>query len=99
MGCDGLVLTLADEVTTFQFTHPVWGATPASLAIAGRLVMFQFTHPVWGATGDAELQILHAVGFNSRTPCGVRQPSVLPTSYLRPFQFTHPVWGATRKAL
>ena len=33
----------------FQFTHPVWGATPMSLPTL-LIWEFQFTHPVWGAT-------------------------------------------------
>ena len=35
---------------TFQFTHPVWGATPAQPAQIDETNQFQFTHPVWGAT-------------------------------------------------
>ena len=36
-------------VLMFQFTHPVWGATPVtSDSTTSR--QFQFTHPVWGAT-------------------------------------------------
>ncbi len=37
---------------TFQFTHPVWGATQHRY-IVEYFLKFQFTHPVWGATGDA----------------------------------------------
>ena len=33
----------------FQFTHPVWGATPVIIA-RYEVLLFQFTHPVWGAT-------------------------------------------------
>ena len=103
---------------TFQFTHPVWGATgevelldemlsvsihaPRVGCDVKRMLVsliylsFQFTHPVWGATirwfwdhliagvsihaprvGCDSVKILKdisRVGFNSRTPCGVRQP-------------------------
>ena len=34
--------------------------------------MFQFTHPVWGATLIISFQGHPQIGFNSRTPCGVR---------------------------
>ena len=34
---------------TFQFTHPVWGAT-AGYMLPTESDVFQFTHPVWGAT-------------------------------------------------
>ena len=35
---------------TFQFTHPVWGATIFASHNKHDTAMFQFTHPVWGAT-------------------------------------------------
>ena len=35
----------------FQFTHPVWGATPDN-RIFSYEGEFQFTHPVWGATEE-----------------------------------------------
>ncbi len=104
------------HICRFQFTHPVWGATPVLSAITAR-GEFQFTHPVWGATqkhdkskakGDVSIHaprvgcdsITHisltsTLGFNSRTPCGVR-PHIFPLSVIKKlFQFTHPVWGAT----
>ena len=36
-------------IDTFQFTHPVWGATSVDY-IFNHVWAFQFTHPVWGAT-------------------------------------------------
>ena len=38
------------------------------------LSAFQFTHPVWGATKMLRRCRLSLMSFNSRTPCGVRQP-------------------------
>ncbi len=35
--------------TTFQSTHPLWGATVKAILIVGN-VKFQSTHPLWGAT-------------------------------------------------
>ena len=58
--------------TSFQFTHPVWGATPKN-GFCQFSEMFQFTHPVWGATLDSITINLIFGSFNSRTPCGVRQ--------------------------
>ena len=37
--------------SVFQFTHPVWGATPDN-RIFSYEGEFQFTHPVWGATEE-----------------------------------------------
>ena len=36
-------------------------------------------------------------GFNSRTPCGVRQQDEVNQPYQKQFQFTHPVRGATQQ--
>ena len=56
---------------------------------------FQFTHPVWGATRRECYRWCRLLCFNSRTPCGVRQPPRSSSRRIRSFQFTHPVWGAT----
>ena len=83
---------------TFQFTHPVRGAT-IGLSLLPRLSRFQFTHPVRGATAQRSRATALSSSFNSRTPCGVR-PGLLCGSLppLR-FQFTHPVRGATSISL
>ena len=57
--------------------------------------MFQFTHPVWGATSSGCKKESKLKGFNSRTPCGVRQSHWICLLNAYKFQFTHPVWGAT----
>ena len=50
VGCD--IARTSNKVThtKFQFTHPVWGATPNQMDTVPFLEVFQFTHPVWGAT-------------------------------------------------
>ena len=59
--------------------------------------MFQFTHPVRGATAIGIRSQMHYNGFNSRTPCGVRQlRSRMELEGIK-FQFTHPVRGATSR--
>ena len=45
---------------------------------------FQFTHPVWGATSNLLSINITLSGFNSRTPCGVRQGD--------PFMETKVIW-------
>ena len=79
----------------FQFTHPVWGATIATVWGYWTGRKFQFTHPVWGATflitKSREMRVvsIHAprVGCDGAT----NNPEVIAPL----FQFTHPVWGAT----
>ena len=79
----------------FQFTHPVRGATiTADKEISES--KFQFTHPVRGATPAPLPRARAHKGFNSRTPCGVRQRTRLYAILIAWFQFTHPVRGATR---
>ena len=80
---------------TFQSTHPVWGATIASIKEPARETTFQSTHPVWGATvtpaaiGDFfnVFQSTHPV-WGATIPCHSFADSAI-------FQSTHPVWGAT----
>ena len=78
----------------FQSTHPVRGATYRRIQtlFAGG---FQSTHPVRGATICVPLLARADLHFNPRTPCGVRQLSLLNVFKLFRFQSTHPVRGAT----
>ena len=50
MGCDWHPLTNTQINQSFQFTHPVWGATGYDVLDSAEIEAFQFTHPVWGAT-------------------------------------------------
>ena len=83
--------------SAFQFTHPGRGATDL-YAVHPSGCVFQFTHPGRGATAVCVLDIL-AVGFNSRTPGGVRQALALEKQWEEEFQFTHPGRGATASTL
>ena len=95
VGCDFLLDVRKTIQLTFQFTHPMWGATMSLNGLAVYL-RFQFTHPMWGATTCLIVSSYLTMSFNSRTPCGVR-PSVRwdIKRLKRVFQFTHPMWGAT----
>ena len=82
-----------DELTIFQSTLPVWGATPNG-RWQGMQELFQSTLPVWGATR------LLCVGhlqreFQSTLP--VWGATMVSTDWATPhtFQSTLPVWGAT----
>ena len=51
VGCDRFGISYVTNMVTFQFTHPVWGATHYAYQ-PDEHFQFQFTHPVWGATGN-----------------------------------------------
>ena len=72
------------------------GATRDYLPAYLQHVTFQFTHPVRGATRVHTHCPTFAISFNSRTPCGVRQPAFIRWFWDHLFQFTHPVRGATQ---
>ena len=57
---------------------------------------FQFTHPGRGATSMNKTKMLEWIGFNSRTPGGVRLIGWLFVALWVQFQFTHPGRGATQ---
>ena len=80
---------------SFQFTHPMWGATVVSVSDA--VVDLVSIHaPRVGCDLIRRRKNGTSTRFNSRTPCGVRLVVGLSTGdHQRLFQFTHPVWGAT----
>ena len=67
---------------------------PLSPSSSRSLNQFQFTHPGRGATGVYRRSDLQ-MGFNSRTPGGVRPDIGRRTDVWVGFQFTHPGRGAT----
>ena len=71
-GCDVGHTTGIDKFDLFQFTHPGRGATCFVSRQRGR-EKFQFTHPGRGATVKGVHSDTRVIGFNSRTPGGVRQ--------------------------
>ena len=79
----------------FQFTHPVWGATPSG-SFAKPSTTFQFTHPVWGATSERSTTSAPPARVSIHAPrVGCDSTIALHSSQIQLFQFTHPVWGAT----
>ena len=84
--------------SVFQFTHPVWGATVCrEYVVAVDLVSIHA--PRVGCDEVWSSGWLSLMGFNSRTPCGVRRRSGVRQCECVRFQFTHPVWGATCEEL
>ena len=56
---------------TFQFTHPVWGATTYAAGYEhSRAVSIHA--PRVGCDSITHISLTSTLGFNSRTPCGVR---------------------------
>ena len=61
-----------EQVIDVSIHAPRVGCDKAIGDISMGDAQFQFTHPVWGATQQSTHRD-SSVGFNSRTPCGVRQ--------------------------
>ena len=74
---------------------PRAGCDPETYPLQANQPRFQFTHPVRGATPRPTRSKQTNQGFNSRTPCGVRQLRADDPELFAQFQFTHPVRGAT----
>ncbi len=71
VGCDFKGAHIKPITGTFQFTHPVWGATSRSKTSSNLLASFNSRTPC-GVRRSASWHLQHVGGFNSRTPCGVR---------------------------
>ena len=83
---------------SFQFTHPVWGATHRT-SHQGYRYQVSIHAPRVGCDGRSSHGQASAPSFNSRTPCGVRLYLICMHLLISLFQFTHPVWGATERLL
>ena len=57
---------------TVSIHAPRVGCDPQRSRLWSRITMFQSTHPVWGATAQHRSEFVYSIGFNPRTPCGVR---------------------------
>ena len=66
-GCDPIVSLPLPEMSIFQSTHPVRGATKDQIitVVEGK---FQSTHPVRGATSAVTTNGYAPTYFNPRTP-------------------------------
>ena len=75
VGCDSLNFWHLSRDISFQFTHPVWGATFYLVAQFATAICFNsrtpcgVRHPIFVPGGCSRRC------FNSRTPCGVRLPN------------------------
>ena len=70
-GCDPKKALPPLYLQTFQFTHPVRGATWCHLAITCQVIGFNSRTPCGVRRHPQGAKLLHQ-RFNSRTPCGVR---------------------------
>ena len=82
--CQSNVSIHAPRVGCDHYTDTLWCCL--SVSIHAPRVGCDFNEPTTS---------LFRVGFNSRTPCGVRLKNGRPDHQTGMFQFTHPVWGAT----
>ena len=78
----------------FQSTHPLRGAT-ITRTPARRGHGISIHAPLAGCDFSSTRTAAAPRHFNPRTPCGVRQSTILSISRLLEFQSTHPLRGAT----
>ena len=79
----------------FQFTHPVWGATPASRGSLSPSLCFNSRTPC-GVRQARELDVARPKDVSIHAPrVGCDNAWADARSDKQWFQFTHPVWGAT----
>ena len=83
------------QMSRFQSTLPVWGATAYKTANFDAIMQFQSTLPVWGATASTARRGRNTANFNPRSPCGARRQRRITVLRASLFQSTLPVWGAT----
>ena len=98
VGCDTIQERKIKNPTTFQSTHPSWGATPISVPIIC-INTISIHAPIVGCDSDIRSNHLHKYNFNPRTHRGVRRMAILKSSIIWKFQSTHPSWGATKASL
>ena len=71
VGCD-LITALIVDTAGVSIHAPRVGCDLTGVSTTRASLTFQFTHPVWGATFCRVFVVTLLLGFNSRTPCGVR---------------------------
>ncbi len=79
----------------FQSTHSLRSATLAKDCLNLEELLFQSTHSLRSATLAQDILSHNKVGFNPRTPCGVRQKAVVFLLAFARFQSTHSLRSAT----
>ena len=84
VGRDMKIVGVPVNISTFQSTRPVWGATH-SIAKVPMRSRFQSTRPVWGATFRKCHQSKRGTSFNPRAPCGARLGAPSNTLNIRGF--------------
>ena len=86
---------MPSALDVFQFTHPGRGATDERVPIFPPCAV-SIHAPREGCDSGALALWMLSIGFNSRTPGGVRHISESCFTFADRFQFTHPGRGATR---
>ena len=95
VGGDHTPVTTRPDISEFQSTPPVWGATPCLPWRFHSYSPFQSTPPVWGATPLIFPSSSHVL-VHSTPPVWGATRSTRAAPFALEFQSTPPVWGATR---
>ena len=93
-GARRLTTATANEISTFQSTRPVWGATLDGAAGKSGGANFNPRAPCGARLLPCPGRCC-ALHFNPRAPCGARQAALIDGVSTKAFQSTRPVWGAT----
>ena len=93
-GCDPVSYQSMSSSHAFQSTHPLRGATILR-RVRTQTNIVSIHAPLAGCDKALPAHKTVIVGFNPRTPCGVRRGCRRPLRPSHPFQSTHPLRGAT----
>ena len=95
VGCDWLFSFSESSIHLFQFTHPVWGATPGTVLPLSGSVSFNSRTPC-GVRPIGSSSLISCPTFQFTHPVwGATPTHRISLQRKAMFQFTHPVWGAT----
>ena len=93
-GCDHTASTDVSSVSSFQSTHPAWGATPLFSRAPG-FIAISIHAPRMGCDTNTSCNYRDVNISIHAPPHGVRRLDTVKDRVACVFQSTHPAWGAT----
>ena len=97
-GCDHTASTDVSSVSSFQSTHPAWGATPLFSRAPG-FIAISIHAPRMGCDTNTSCNYRDVNISIHAPPHGVRRLDTVKDRVACVFQSTHPAWGATKADL